>query len=293
MSAVESYGSSPTRRSRRTADDMKKIRAELFRVLLVHKPMTVRQVYYQMVSRGVIDKTETEYKSTVCRLLSDMRREGVIPYGWITDNTRLMRKPRTHSSLADALDDMQTFYRRAIWDDQDAYVEVWLEKDALSGVLYPVTSKWDVPLMVTRGYPSLSFLHDAAETIDSWERPAYLYYFGDHDPSGVDIPRAVEEGIREMAPEAEIHFERVAVNRSQIEEWSLPTRPTKKTDTRSKNFEGESVEVDAIEPGRLRRMVENCITQHIDSDALDRLQTAERAEKDTLKAISAGASGRS
>jgi hypothetical protein len=95
------------------------------------------------------------------------------------------------------------------------YVEIWLEKDALSGVLYPVTSEWDVPLMVTRGYSSLSFLHEAAEAITDQGKPAYIYYFGGHDPSGRDITRATEAGLREFAPAAEIHFKRIAVTGSR------------------------------------------------------------------------------
>ena len=93
------------------------------------------------------------------------------------------------------------------------YVEVWLEKDALSGVVFPITGELDVPLMVTRGYPSISFLHGAAETIARQGKPSYLYYFGDHDPSGVDITRSVADGIQEFAPDADVVVERIAVTR--------------------------------------------------------------------------------
>src|SRR5262249_2856588 len=205
-----------------------------------------------------------------------------IPFGWVADNTRWMRKPRTHSSPEMALQRTAEAYRRSLWDNQELYVEVWLEKDALAGVLYPVTGQWDVPLMVTRGYPSLSFLYGAAEAIAAVGKPAHLYYFGDYDPSGLDITRAVEKGVREFAPEADIHFERVAVTPEQIKEWDLPTRPTKQTDSRAKRFEGESVEVDAIEPRQLRELVEQCITQHVDQRAYEVLRAAEAAEREIL-----------
>lgn len=237
--------------------------------------MTVRQVFYQLVSRGVIAKTESEYKQTVVRLLTEMRRADEIPFGWIADNTRWMRKPRTYSSLASMLQQSTRLYRRALWDDQDVYVEVWLEKDALAGMLYEETEPWDVPLIVTRGYASVSYLYEAAAAIAAEDKPAYLYYFGDFDPSGCDITRAVERGLREFAPEAEIHFQRVAVTREQIAQWELPTRPTKQTDSRSKNFEGESVEVDAIPPAQLRSLVRGCIERHIDRDALRRTKQIE------------------
>jgi hypothetical protein len=273
--------SRPTK-SRRTRSDIDSIKAAIVEALKLDAPMTVRQVFYRLVSTGVIAKTEAEYKGTVVRLLGEMRRDGEIPFGWIADNTRWMRKPNTHESLEAMLRHTAEGYRRQVWDNQDAYVEVWLEKDALSGVLYQETSRWDVPLMVTRGYPSLSYLHSAAQAIGAECKPAHLYYFGDYDPSGLDIPRKVEQDLRAFAPDAEITFTRVAVNEGQIQDLNLPTRPTKKTDSRSKGFAGESVEVDAIPPRQLREMVRACIDRHVDPAAYRQLLAAERAERETL-----------
>ena len=211
-----------------------------------------------------------------------MRRDGEIPFGWIADNTRWMRKPRTYSGLEELLHSTAQTYRRSVWDAQDAYVEIWLEKDALAGVLYEATERWDVPLMVTRGYPSLSYLHEAAEAIGACGKPAHLYYFGDHDPSGVDIPRNVDERLRGFAPRAELHFERVAVTPEQIAAWSLTTRPTKTSDSRARSFGAESVEVDAIPPQTLRTLVRRCIEQHIDPQAYAALTAAEESERQIL-----------
>jgi hypothetical protein len=264
--------------------EMQQYRETVAAVLEEIQPATVRQLYYQLVSRGAIEKTEPAYK-TLVHNLTVMRRAREVPFDWLADNTRWMRKPRTYSSLQDMLENQQEFYRRALWDQQNCYVEVWLEKDALAGVLSDVTEEWDVPLMVTRGYPSLSYLHGAATLIAEKRKPTFLYYFGDFDPSGVDITRSVEEGIRELAPEADITFERVAVTPEQIEAWNLPTRPTKGSDVRSKNFKGDSVEVDAIPPDDLRGLVSHCITGHIDRDALDRLQLIEQQERLTLASV--------
>lgn len=291
----------PTRRSRA---EIATIKAAIYDLLAEEAPCTVRQVFYRLVSAGVIGKTEGEYKSTVVRLLGEMRRNHEIEFSWIADSTRWMRKPRSFSSLESMLKHSAAAYRRSVWDNQDCYVEVWLEKDALAGVLYEETAPWDVPLMVTRGYPSLSFLYAAAETIAERNEPTYLYYFGDHDPSGVDIPRKVESDLRQFVSELltakweqvdingedlksivstdHIHFERVAVTPEQIAIYDLETRPTKKTDSRGKNFVGESVEVDAIPPKTLREMVSDCITRHIDVDAYSVLQTAEAGERDVL-----------
>jgi hypothetical protein len=276
------YESSLT--NRRTRTEMETYRSSIAAVLEEIRPATVRQLYYQLVSRSVIEKTEAAYK-TLVHNLTVMRRAQQIPFEWLADNTRWMRKPTSYKSLGDMFERQTEFYRRALWNDQEAYVEIWLEKDALAGVLYDVTSEWDVPLMVTRGYPSLSYLHNAALAIAQQHKPTYLYYFGDFDPSGVDITRAVEEGIRELAPHAGIAFERVAVTEEQIESLDLPTRPTKTTDSRNKNFEGESVEVDAIAPDDLRGLARESIERHIDPAAFERLQTVEEQERETLRNI--------
>jgi hypothetical protein len=210
---------------------------DLYDIVAAMEPMTVRQAFYQATVRGLIDKTEQGYKK-IQRVLADMRRDGRLPYSWIADNTRWQRKPRTFNSVAQALEDTARFYRKNLWQDADAYVEVWLEKDALSGVIYPITSQYDVPLMVARGYASLSFLHSSAEDINDLDVPAYIYHFGDFDPSGVNAGEKIEETLRELAPDAEIHFERIAVTPEQIQEFNLPTRPTKTTDRRSKGFRG-------------------------------------------------------
>lgn len=268
---------------------MRELRETIYQVLQADHPMTVRQTFYRLVSQGAIAKTESEYKQTVVRLLTEMRRAREIPFGWIADNTRWMRKPTTFDSLEAALQDTVQCYRRSLWRDQPAYVEVWLEKDALAGVLYEVTEHWDVPLMVTRGYPSITYLHEAAEAIAECGKPAHIYYFGDHDPSGLDIPRKVEAGLREFAPFADIHFQRVAVLPEQIEEFQLPTRPTKKTDSRSKTFEGESVEVDAIPPAQLRELARDSIVQHVNRRALRVMRVAEESERTLLQRLINGA----
>jgi hypothetical protein len=137
------------------------------------------------------------------------RRDGAMPYGWLADNTRWQRRPRTHRSVEEALKETARLYRKDLWHDADAYVEIWLEKDALSGVVWPVTSQFDVPLMVARGYASLSFLHTAAAAISELNVPAHIYHLGDFDPSGVNAGENIERSLREMAPDAEIHFERL------------------------------------------------------------------------------------
>ena len=267
---------------------MEELRSALIEIVNEDPPATVRQVFYQAVTRDLIAKTEAEYKSTVVRLLGQLRLDGEIPFDAIADNTRWMRKPSTHRGLENVLREVASFYRRDLWHSQDAYVEIWLEKEALASVIYRETEEWDVPLMVTRGYASLSYLHSAAEAIKAGGKPAFLYYLGDYDPSGLDISHQVERRLREFAPKAEIHFQRVAVTKQQIRRLRLPTRPTKTSDSRAKGFKGESVEVDAIPPGELRRIVRDCIARHVDAGEVERLRRVEELERETLWSMAHG-----
>src|SRR5499426_3137062 len=186
------------------------------------------------------------------------------------------------SSVEQALRDTAAFYRKSLWTDADSYVEIWLEKDALAGVLYPVTSMNDVTLMVARGYASFSFLYSAAEAIGELVVPTYIYHLGDFDPSGVNAGEKIEETLRAMAPDAEIYFERIAVTPEQIAEWNLPTRPTKASDTRSKGFGNISVELDAIDPNALRALVQETIEQHLPPDQFEVLKAAEESEREII-----------
>src|SRR6516164_2058670 len=245
------------------------------------KPTTVRQVFYQATVRGLVEKAESGYVK-VQTDLTVMRRSGDLPYDWLADNTRWQRKPRTFNSVEEALRNTAQFYRKSLWANADVYVEIWLEKDALAGVVYPVTSTYDVPLMVARGYASLSFLHTAAEYIGTLDVPTYIYHLGDFDPSGVNAGEKIEETLHELAPDADITFERIAVTPEQINDWDLPTRPTKKSDTRSKNFGSISVELDAIEPNQLRVLVQETIELHLPADQFAVLKAAEESERDII-----------
>jgi hypothetical protein len=248
--------------------------------------MTVRGVFYQMVNRGAVPKHEGKYKE-VGRDLLALRRSGEIPYDWIADHTRWMRKPTTHDSPEAALQETVRSYRRALWRDQDAYVEIWMEKDTLAGVVVEVTDEFDVPLMVVRGFSSETFLHSAAEHIRSQTKPAYLYVLSDHDPSGHATMRHVERRLRAFLGNHPhpVSVERIAVTEEQIAAWNLPTRPTKSTDSRSKTFVGESVELDAIPAPTLRALVRSHIERHIDEAVLDRTRMIEEAEREVMGAL--------
>jgi hypothetical protein len=276
-----------SKRSRRTKSEMTKIRDAIIAILNEDHPQTVRQIFYALTVRGVIHKLEIEYQRTVVRVLGDMREAGTIPFEYIADNTRWMRKPATFTGLESCLNNTSKFYRRDLWAAMSVYVEVWCEKDALAGVLMEETEVCDVPLMIARGYASLTFLHSAAMAIEAKDKPAFIYHLGDYDPSGVDAARDIEPKLRRYAPGAEIHFERPAVTRAQ-DEWNLPTRPTKQSDTRAKKFgSATSVELDAIPARKLRELVRDVINRHVDQQKLEFLRTAEKSERKLLTAWAA------
>jgi hypothetical protein len=244
--------------------------------------LTVRQLFYRLVVADLIDKTDAEYKNVACRLSGEMRDSGTLPFSWIVDNSRWMRKPQSFSSMEAALDDAAAYYRRDLWQDQDAYVEVWCESDSIAGVIYPETAQWDVPLMVSKGFSSKTFLHDAAVALESQGKPAFLYYAGDYDPSGLWIDQKIIDGIKKYAPDADFTFQRVAVTPEQIEEWKLPSRPPKSKDSRAKKFRGGCVELESLTTEQIRGIIRHSIEGHINQRQLEQSRRIETAERETL-----------
>ncbi len=285
---TESYGPSTVKRHRRSNIELTVIDKAIVSAVRDEHPVTLRGVFYRVVSVGAVEKSEAGYR-LVGRQLLKLRRAGVVPYSWITGGTRLIRKPRSWSDVETMLEDAAASYRRALWHDQDVQVLLLSEKDAISGVVYPITAAWDVELGIVRGYSSETFAYSVAEGVAATTKTTFVYQLGDHDPSGVDAWRSFEEKVRGFGLGGDAVFERLAVTPAQIELYNLPTRPTKSTDTRSRGFTGESVEVDAIPAPALRRIVEEAITQHINPTALDLTSRVEQQERTLLHRIAGGA----
>jgi hypothetical protein len=282
----------PTKRTRRSKAGIEAIKEAIYDVIEEDPPMTVRQAFYQLVVRGIIEKTEKEYQGTVVRLLTDMRLNGDLPFSWIVDESRRRRLTQTYDNLTEAVDACARFYRRsALREASSDYIEIWCEKEALAGLLWDVTSEYDVPLMVSKGMPSLTLLHGTAQEIckaGEAGRDTFIYQFGDHDPSGVLIPRTIKSRLDEMCERLDCPgptIERVALIEEQISEFNLPTRPTKRDgNSHADNFEGESVKLDALPPSELRTMVTEVIERHITQEALTTLRAAEESERELLSA---------
>jgi hypothetical protein len=284
------YGACPTKSLRRTKAEIAAIRDAVVAVVEADPPMTVRQVFYQLVARGVVEKTEEQYQGTVIRLLTEMRLEGDILFDDIVDETRRVRITRTFDNVEDAVAQTARFYRRSALAQSDDYVEIWLEKDALAGALWDVVSDYDVPLMVSRGMPSLTFLHGSACKIEraaEYGKRTYVYQFGDHDPSGVLIPQTIERRLGELCEQLDCDaptVRRVALTEEMIAEFDLPTRPTKrKGNSHANRFEGDSVELDALPPSVLRELVRAVIEHHVSPEETEALRVAEESERELLR----------
>jgi hypothetical protein len=276
---------------RRTKAKIASIKDGIKDILRNDHPQTVRQVYYQLVVRDLIEKTEADYQGTVIRLLTSMRLDGAIPFAWIIDESRRRRITQTFNNIADAALDTAEFYRRSALRECSDYIEIWSEKEALAGVIWEAASEYDVPVIVSKGMPSLTQLHGTTLEIKRAMlagKESFIYQFGDHDPSGVLIPKVIKGRLKELcgrldcpAPEVE----RIALTEEQIAEFRLPTRPTKRKGNRhAQGFEGRSTELDALPANELRDLVRECIERHISKDELATLREAEASERDLIRA---------
>jgi len=251
-------------------------------VLTDYHPMTVRQVYYQLVSRQVLENTVSRYKA-VSNLLVDARKDGTIPWDWIEDRLRRPRSVGMWDDLADFGAVAVNSYRRDVWHDQPGYCEVWLEKDALSGICEDALAPFGVTLNVGRGYDGWDSIRNAAGRFGDGARVTVLY-FGDLDPSGEDMVRSLGERLAFFGCYPEIV--KCALTLDDIRRYSLPPDFTKKTDTRRAAFVARygdvSVELDALPAEVLRERVVSEVERRMDLDALADVRDIESRDRAQL-----------
>lgn len=280
------YATSPVKRTRRTRAQLATLDEAIVEIVEQMHPITVRGTFYQMEVIGLVPKDEKGY-DVVQRELLKLRRAKVIPYGRITDGTRYVHRHQRWDGVGDFARHAAQFYRRDYWLNSPVNVEVWIEKDALAGVIFPVVAEeWGLELFVQRGFSSATYLHSAGESIAHDGRPHHVYVLGDFDPSGVCSAEKVAEKLPESAGGVEVYVHHLAVTMDQVTRWALPTRKVKWSDSRAKKFVarfGEiSVELDAIPPTRLRQLVGEAIARHADREAIDRLKMIEAEEREAL-----------
>jgi hypothetical protein len=193
-------------------------------------------------------------------------------------------------SVSDALRHTAKFYRRSALDESDVYIEIWSEKEALAGIIWEAASEYDVPVEVSKGMPSLTQIWGTAVAVINAAkagRQSYIYQFGDHDPTGCLIPKSIESRLQHFCTKYDYELpvvERIALTKEQIRRYRLPTRPTKREgNPHARDFEGRSVELDALPSRTLRQLVTECIERHITADQLNILRRAEESERDLIE----------
>jgi len=269
---------SPPKGTRKMREDTRSLQEGIIKIFQdIQQPMTIRQIFYQAVSRNLVPKDQDKGYKPIQRNVLNMRRTGQLPYFFVADRNRRRMKPTTHTSAKDALDYWMDFYKQDIWHNKNVRVEIWLEKDALSGIFSDITMEYDVPLFISRGFSSETFLYEAAQEIKEENKPTYIYFFSDWDKKGVEISDDAKNKFSKFGVDHLIHFERAALSSEQVKQYNLPTRPPKG----NKDF-GESTELDAMHPTDLQSLVFNCIWNHLTENDIRNIEIEERAQREHL-----------
>jgi hypothetical protein len=251
--------------------------------------LTLRQLYYQFVARGYLPNKDSEYKR-LGSIINDARLAGMLDWSYITDRTRFLRSLSHWDAPASILDGAASQYRTDRWDSQLNYVEVWIEKDALVGVISTACDALDVPYFSCRGYTSQSELWGAGQRLirhqDAGQNPIIIH-LGDHDPSGIDMTRDITDRLTLFGAKATVR--RIALNMDQVRQFRPPPNPAKLTDSRStdyiERFGGQSWELDALDPTTLDRLIQDTIREYRDEALWERDTEAMQSGRDQLTEI--------
>lgn len=248
--------------------------------------LTLRQLYYQLVSRNIIRNVVQEYKR-LGGIVSDARLAGVMDWDAIEDRVRQPWSASEFENLGELVDAAIRSYRLPRWRGQDNYVELWVEKDALAGVLRPIAQHYHVTLMVNRGYSSSSAMYESANRILSAcdnGQDIHVLYLGDHDPSGEDMVRDIRERLSLFGLEARV--KKIALTTAQVEEYDPPENPVKLTDSRATGYvarHGEHCwEVDALPPAVLRDLLHAEFRRLVNADLMNEVKAEEEKDKKFL-----------
>jgi hypothetical protein len=287
------YVAGHIKRHRATREQMQDRYDAVYDIVRANHPTGIRFTYYTATTRGIVSKDDSGYNK-IQRAVLHLRRTGILPWDWIVDTNRWMRKPETWGSVEEMLDDAAASYRRALWRDSPVAVEVWCESESVAGVLYPVTAQWDVPLYPIKGQTSDTFAYGAAQSYRGDPRGLVIYYIGDHDPHGYEIESNLRAKLVKHSGRSDIAWSRLACTADDVEQLELHGSPPKKSDyidAMTGNrvpWRGTSVEVEALEPPWLRNVLADAITAHIDPEALRLTRIAEQSERDILQRMIAG-----
>ncbi|MCK4601056.1 MAG: hypothetical protein KAU28_01230 [Phycisphaerae bacterium] len=253
--------------------------------------LTLRQLYYQFVARDLSENTQRAY-SRLGRIISEARLYGLLDWDALEDRTRNLETINAWDSPRAIIEASAEQYQRDLWVNQPAYVEVWVEKEALLGVIARTCTDLRVPHFACRGYVSQSEMFNAGyhrlRRALANDRRCIIIHLGDHDPSGVDMTRDIHDRLELFAGDT-ITVNRIALNWDQVEEYKPPPNPAKQTDSRCAQymaqFGDEGWELDALEPAVLDRLIREAVLEHVDQDAWQEQADREETDRRTLARI--------
>jgi hypothetical protein len=270
-------------------------------ILEQENPMTVRQLFYRLVSVEHIENTQLNYQR-VSRLMTKARRDDRCPYEWIVDRSRPTYEPNVWKDPTGYAEGVKHGYRKDYWAMQPNYCEIWCEKDSITGSIQELTDELGIIVRVGRGFQSATRVNDIAQYLNDVEKHRKtVFYLGDWDPSGEDIQRAAYARIQERAhqlwsSQRELclgttpwfFIERIAIHKEDIAKFKLaPLRIRKKedgsyADSRATQFVKkhgkDCVELDALPPTELRRRIQEAVESQLDMKLWNRAIEIEKIE---------------
>lgn len=251
--------------------------------------LTLRQLYYQFVARDIIPNNIKSYKN-LGSVVNDGRLAGLIDWHHIQDRTRHLEKNVHFQDPGAAIKSVSSWYNIDMWARQKYRPEVWIEKDALIGVIEDICERLDVPYFSCRGYTSQSEMWVGGQRIGQWvkreKQTPIIFHFGDHDPSGKDMTRDIVDRLEMFMGGVEL--KRLALNMDQIEKYNPPPNPAKTTDSRAAayiaEFGNDSWELDALEPKVITRLIEKSVRALMDKKVWEEDEERLKTEKSLLQA---------
>jgi len=251
--------------------------------------LTLRQIYYQFVSRGLLPNTSKSY-GKLGMIINKARLAGQVDWNAIIDRTRETTHNQHWDSPREIIEACAYSYKIDTRETQPFYIEVWVEKEALAGVIEKTCRRLDVMSFACRGYVSQSAMWEASQRIRREERKgkdAIILHFGDHDPSGIDMTRDIQDRLDTFLTSASV--KRIALNLNQVKQYNPPPNPAKLTDSRCQDYiekyGDKSWELDALEPKVLDSLITKQIEKLTDDDLLQEAEDKQESEKKVLRKI--------
>lgn len=252
--------------------------------------LTLRQLYYQFVARGHIPNNQRSYKM-LGTVIDKARRAGLMDWDYIVDRTRNLAGNRWFDDPAELIEDASKRYFIDLWEDQEVRLEVWVEKEALAGVVRRAALSRGLNYFSCRGYVSQSEMHAAAlrhRYFEQTGQDVIVIHLGDHDPSGIDMSRDIQDRLNLFGANTMVN--RIALNWGQIQRFNPPPNPAKTTDARYESYREqygeESWELDALDPQTLNDLIVGEIDTYVDFEAYNARHAQQERGRDQLVLVS-------